>query len=89
MDETDMIAPNIKKMGKNTWIVNGKTDIDEINEKLHMKLKGKGYDTFSGFILKLTGKIPKENDEIVYKKFRFKIEGVESHRISKIRVEKK
>ena len=89
MDETDIIAPNIKTMGKNIWIVNGKTDIDEINEKLGMKLKGKGYDTFSGFILNYTGTIPKENNEIVYKKFRLKIEEIEENRISKVRVEKR
>ena len=89
MDETDIIAPNITKMGKNNWIINGKTDIDEVNEKLNMKLKGRGYDTFSGFILKRTGKIPKEGDEISYKRFKFKIEEIEHHRISTIRVEKK
>jgi CBS domain containing-hemolysin-like protein len=83
-----MIAPNIKKIDKNTWIVNGKTDIDEINEKLNMKLKGKGYDTFSGFILKHTGKIPKQDDEITYNNFKFTIEGIEGHRISKVKVEK-
>ena len=89
MDETDIIAPNIKTIGKNTWIVNGKTDIDEINEKLNMKLKGKGYDTFSGFVLNYTGKIPKENDEINYKKFRLKIGEIEENRISKVRIEKR
>ena len=89
MDETDIIAPNIKKIEKNSWIVNGKADTDEVNEKLHMKLKGKGYDTLSGFILKRTGKIPKEGDEIIYNKFKFKIEEIEDHRISKVRVEKR
>lgn len=89
MDETDIIAPNIKKIDKNIWIVNGKTDIDEINEKLGMKLKGKGYDTLSGFILKITGKIPKQDDEITYNKFKFKIGIIEDNRISKVRVEKK
>lgn len=89
MDETDKIAPNIEKIGKDTWIVNGKVDIDEVNEKLNMKLKGKGYDTLSGFILKHTGKIPKEDDEIVYNEFRFKIEEIEGHRISKVSVKKK
>jgi CBS domain containing-hemolysin-like protein len=89
MDETEILAPNITKMGKNNWIINGKTDIDEVNEKLNMKLKGRGYDTFSGFILKRTGKIPKEGDEISYKRFKFKIEEIEHHRISTIRVEKK
>ena len=88
MDETDKITPNIEKIGKDKWIVNGKVDIDEVNEKLNMKLKWKGYDTLSGFILKHTGKIPKEDDEIVYNEFRFKIEEIEGHRISKVRVKK-
>jgi len=89
MDETDMIDPNIKEIGRNDWIINGKTDIDEINEKLNMKLKGKGYDTFSGFILKYTGKIPNEGDKITYNNFKLKIETIENHRISKVMVGKK
>ncbi|HJO02120.1 MAG TPA: hemolysin family protein, partial [Candidatus Woesearchaeota archaeon] len=88
MDETDIIAPNIKKIEKNVWIVNGKTDIDEVNEKLRMKLKGKGYDTLSGFILNHTGKIPRENDEIRYNRFKLKIGEIEAHRISRVRIEK-
>ncbi len=89
MDETDIIAPNIKKIEKNSWIINGKADIGDVNEKLNMKLKGKGYDTLSGFILKRTGKIPKQGDEISYNRFKFKIEEIEGHRISRVRVEKK
>ena len=88
VDETDIIAQNITKLGKTVWSINGKTDIDEVNEKLNMGLKGKGYDTFSGFILKRTGKIPKEGDEISYTKFKLKIEEIKDHRISKVRVEK-
>jgi putative hemolysin len=89
MDETDIIAPNIRKIEKNVWSINGKIDIDEVNEKLNMNLKGKDYDTFSGFILKHTGKIPQQGDEINYKRFKLKIEEIEDHRISKIRVEKR
>jgi len=89
MDETDIIAPNIKKTRKNLWAVNGKTDIDEINEKLQMKLEGKGYDTISGFILKRMGKIPKEGDEIIYNRFKIKIDELQEHRISKVIVEKR
>jgi len=89
MDETDIIAPNIKKIGKNIWMVNGKTDIDEVNEKLHMELKGKGYDTLSGFILKRTGKIPKEGDEITFNRFKLKVGKIENNRISNVRIEKK
>ncbi|MBW2976042.1 hemolysin family protein [Candidatus Woesearchaeota archaeon] len=89
MDETDKIAPNIRKTGRNSWTANGKTDIDEISEKLKINLEGKDYDTLSGFILKHAGKIPKEDDEIVYNKLKFKIEEIEGHRISKVRIEKR
>ena len=89
MDETDKVAPNIKKIGKNIWSVRGKTDIDEVNEKLKMEIKGDDYDTLSGFILHYTGKIPKGNEEITYNKFKLKIEEIEGHRISTVRVEKK
>lgn len=89
MDETEKLTPHIKKIKKNSWIVNGKTDIDEVNEKLNMKIAEKNrYDTFSGFILHQTGKIPKEGDEITYNKFKLKIEDKEGNRISKVRVEK-
>lgn len=89
MDETDKIDPNIRKAGANTWLVKGKADIDEVNEKLHMKLKGEDYGTFSGFILKHTGKIPKEDEEIAYGNFILRIEELEGNRISKVMVEKK
>jgi len=88
MDETEKVAPTIKKIKRNVWFVKGKTDIDEVNEKLKMNIPNKGYDTFSGFILHYTGKIPKEGDEITYNKFKLKIEDVVGHRISKVRVEK-
>lgn len=89
MDETDKVDPTIKKTGAKTWMVSGRTDIDEINDKLKMKLKGEGYDTFSGFILKHTGKIPKEGEEIIYKKFKLTIKEIERNRIEKVKVEKK
>jgi len=89
MDETEKIDPEIRKIGKKAWIVKGKTDIDDINEKLRMKLKGEEYDTLSGFILKYTGKIPQEDEELTYGKFKLKIEERIGHRISKVRVEKK
>ena len=89
MDETDKVDPNIKKGKNNTWLVKGKAEIDEINKKLKMGLKEEDdYDTFSGFILKHTGRIPKENEEIIYKNFKIKIEKVDGNRISKVRVEK-
>jgi len=89
MDETDKIDPHIKKLGNNVWIVNGKTELEEINDILKIGIKGKDYDTISAFILQHTEKIPNEGEEIDYDNFKLKIEEIESNRISKVKIEKK
>lgn len=89
LDETDRVDPNIRRIGKKAWMVNGKTGVDEVNEKLHLNIKEEEYDTISGFILHHIGKIPNEDEEIVYNNFVLKIEEVHGQRISKVRIEKR
>ena len=64
-DETDRIDPHIVKLKGDKWIVLGKTEIDEINKAFGTDIpESNEYDTFSGYILEKTGKIP-ETGEIV------------------------
>jgi len=64
-DETDRLDPHIVKLKGDKWIVLGKTEIDEINKTLGINIaESSEYDTFSGYILEKTGKIP-EIGEIV------------------------
>jgi CBS domain containing-hemolysin-like protein len=89
MDETDKVDPNIKRTNSKTWLVKGKTDIEEVNERLKMNIKEEGFDTLSGFIMHYSGKIPKENDEIIYGKFVLVIQELSGHRITKVKIVKK
>ena len=89
MDESDRADPAIKKIGRNSWLVQGKTDIEEVNTKLKMGLKEGNYDTFSGFILHYTGKIPAKSRVIEYNNFRMTIKEKDRQRISMVKVEKK
>ena len=89
IDEAEKIDPNIKSINAKTWFVKGKTDIEEINEKLKMNIKGEDFDTISGFIFNYIGKIPKEDEEIIFGEFTLKIEELRGNRISKIRIVKK
>jgi len=89
MDETDKLDPNIRKVRKKEWMVKGKTDIDEVNEKVKMDIKNEeGYDTLGGFILSRTGKIPKKQEKIEYSGFTMIIEEVEEHRILRVKIVK-
>ncbi len=62
-DETDKEEPHIIARKPKEWLVLGKSDIEEVNEKIGMKIpESKEYDTFSGFILDRIGRIPEEDE---------------------------
>ena len=76
----------IKQIDSKTFLVDGITPLDEINEKLQLELGCKEVDTLSGFIINLIGKIPSKEDEmdINYKNINFKIDKFNEKRIEKI-----
>lgn len=66
-DETDRIDPHIVKLKGDKWVVLGKTEIDEINKTLGLNIaESNEYDTFSGYILEKTGKIPEPGEIIKF-----------------------
>jgi CBS domain containing-hemolysin-like protein len=64
-DETDIDEPTIIATRPGEWRVQGKAGIDEVNTALQMSIPDTGeYDTFSGYILSQTGRIPKQSEEL-------------------------
>jgi CBS domain containing-hemolysin-like protein len=62
-DETDKEEPHIVSKKPKEWMVLGKSDIEEVNEKIGMQIpESREYDTFSGFILDKIGRIPEEDE---------------------------
>ncbi|MBT4540817.1 HlyC/CorC family transporter [Candidatus Woesearchaeota archaeon] len=90
IDETDQSVPNIKKTaGKNIWIVKGKTEVEEVNKKIKLRIPVRGeYDTLGGFILHKLGRIPVLGDKVSHNSFKIKIEEKIGQRISRIRISK-
>lgn len=91
MDETDRRDPNIRKLKRKEWMVKGKTDIEEVNEKIKINLPDEeDYDTLGGYILNKSGHIPKRGEKILYnKKWTLIIEEVSDHRIIRVKIVKK
>jgi CBS domain containing-hemolysin-like protein len=65
LGELEIQQPSIKKTGKNTYLINGNTSVDEVNEQLHLHLPDKpDYTTMSGLFIYHFGKFPKEENKI-------------------------
>lgn len=54
----------IRQVGKLVWKIHGGAALDEVSEKIGVKLFCDNYDTFNGYIFEMTGKVPK-NGEII------------------------
>jgi CBS domain containing-hemolysin-like protein len=88
-DETDKVDPHIVKLKNKEWLVLGKSDIDEVNKKLRMDLPdSKDYDTFSGYILDKTGRIPNENETIKIDGFTVIVKEMDGNRINAFIIKK-
>ncbi len=86
-DESDREEPHIVPHKDKEWMVLGKSDIDEVNETVGMKIPdSKDYDTFSGYVLNFIGRIPKEKEKITIDTYVITVEEMDGNRINKYRI---
>ena len=88
-DEHDISSPQITKIDKFTYMVNGLISLDELNEKFGVNIESKGYNTLSGYITSIIGVVPNkiyEGKELDTDKLRLKIEKTKENRIEKVKL---
>lgn len=86
-DEDDSSEDRIKKIDENTFLADGLTTLEELNDELNLGIElDQDIDTISGFVINLIGNIPTEEDKkiIGYNDITFKIEKLGDKRIEKI-----
>ena len=89
-DETDIIETTITAVAPGEWRVMGKTEIGEVNEQLQMNIPDTGeYDTFSGYVMNQTGRIPREGEEIPLGEFTAVVKTRKGNRIIEYKVRKR
>ncbi|MDB4835393.1 hemolysin family protein [Cyclobacteriaceae bacterium] len=70
----------------NSYIFSARHEINYLNEKYHLNIPEEEYDTLGGFILHLTGDIPKEGEIVVTPKFKILVKTMEGIRIDKVQI---
>ena len=69
-------------------VVIGTMEIDEFNEVFDARIDDDEVDTIAGYVLAVTGRIPREGETIDIEDLRFHIISAEPNRLRKMRVEK-
>jgi putative hemolysin len=85
-DEQETERREINEIASNRYIVDGKTDIGKVNDKLGIRLPEDEFETIGGFLLGLFGRLPAEGDQIKHQNVLFTVLRLRKNRISRIRV---
>jgi len=83
-DEYDREEPQIEPVDDNTYRVNGRLSIDELNELLDAKLPHDEWDTVAGLMYGLLGAVPTQGETVTYDNISFMAEKVQGRRIAKV-----
>lgn len=84
----DEEEPKLIKLDKNNYLVDGLYSMRNLNHELDLKLENDDFDTVSGFVINLLGKIPDEKEKlkINYNNITFESLEVKDHCIQKIKL---
>ena len=85
-DEYDVRQSLIQKIDDDLFMVDGRTEIDALEDALGVDLPEGDYNTAAGFIIKMLGKIPEQGDEAVVGGLEFRVISATPTRVGKIRV---
>ncbi len=88
-DEYDEVLKDIEQVADGSFIVNARTSIRDFNERFHANLpEADEYETVSGFLNKVAGRIPELNEEFMFDRLAFTIVKKSQRRIRLVRVRK-
>ncbi len=85
-DEYDEVPVEFNKLADDSYEVSGMMNLEELEERFEVGFPIDEYETLSGFIISLLGKIPEDDDvsEIDFKNLHFRIAQVTEKRIEKV-----
>ena len=87
-DEYDEEENSIIKLDANTYSIDGKCSLEDINEELHTEIISQYAETIGGFMLEKLGNIPKETDNtlIEYDNLLINVDTLGDKRIERVKL---
>jgi putative hemolysin len=85
-DEYDEANEEIKTIAENTYIVEGSTKIEDVNEALNIELESEDFGSIGGYVIGLLGHFPQKGEKVESENVSFSVEETFRNRIEKLRL---
>lgn len=76
----------IFKVEDKVYMVEARTSIDEVNEKLGLKIDEEDFETIGGYVFELFGRIPAEHESVEDLQAVFTVENIDGHKINQLKL---
>ena len=88
LDEYDEITEHIEEKGDDEYVIEGKTPLEELEERFGISFDDEEFDTLNGFLISRLDRIPEPDEEfdVDYGGFNFRILKVENKMIQSVLV---
>ncbi|PIU55171.1 MAG: hypothetical protein COS89_08095 [Deltaproteobacteria bacterium CG07_land_8_20_14_0_80_38_7] len=87
-DEHDVISPLYKRLGYNHFVVNGRMEIEDVNDRLKLSIAEGDYETIAGYVIKKAERIPKTGESLKIGEYIYTILRVNERAIFEIEIKK-
>lgn len=90
-DEYDEEDEMITKQAENVYIVDGMTQLDDLEKVLHIDFEEEDYDTLNGYLIECLDRIPAEGERcaLQFEGYNFTILSMDNNTIKKVKIEKR
>ena len=76
----------IFKVEDQVYIVEARTSIDDVNEKIGLKIDEEDFETIGGYVFELFGRIPSEKESVEDIQAVFTVESIDGHKINQLKL---
>ncbi len=88
-DEYDVRQTLIRQIDRGLYMVDGRAEIDAVEDVLGVDLPPGDYNTVAGLLLKVLGRIPEPGEEVVVEGLDLRVISASATRIGKVRIRKR
>lgn len=85
-DEYDLDEINIVPLSDGSIIVDARLDIEELASYFKMEIPKEKFETVGGLVTFLTGRVPKNGEEVSFENLRFVIESADEKKVHRVKV---
>ena len=88
-DENDEVIHYFEKIDEKTWLIAGRTNLEEMFDEFHLNQNKEEYDsvTVSGWVMEQLGKIPSPGDSFLFENAKFTVTQTDKRHVLQVKME--